>query len=474
MSTYCFIRNKRLLSSELVVPKPKIARLIQTFHEFTEAIKATQLSILDDYFKSDRHRDLANATPEVKLWWQELQELSAEENRKAAIWFSRYCFDPEITLATIESVFIAEREIAASQQKDKEAARSESQSRSPTEYSHVPAQQSDRPNSLENRNTTSRSPNSGSHKPFKINLIVPLIWLIVTLVIAVFDLNQPVDALSSTACENLTQENGDYCSLVTQIVGVEYLDTVVASLPEPLTPEESLVPEAMMNYATENCELHGNIAAGVPLKEAAPFKTPVLSSSAVEMLPDFYVADVQQTNLKEGDLKVRTVCFFNRVKKIGKPYSIDFVAYDRVDLDWPEVAYEPSKRVKSLHTLGKTTRTYNFLSLFGVNTLFTAIAIYLLAVCGMAIKVDSIDTIYQASFILGMTKSILSFLPVFGIFILIPIECIALGITSGCVKGFKIDWNAGYHFVAATAMLLLVSRALFTYLFLGFLTSLFG
>ena len=127
-----------------------------------------------------------------------------------------------------------------------------------------------------------------------------------------------------------------------------------------------------------------------------------------------------------------------------------------------------------MHTLNKTARTYNFASLFGVNTLFTAIAIYLLAICGMAIKVDSIKTIYQASFILGMTKSILSFLPVFGFLIFIPIECLALGITSSCVKGFKIDWNAGYAFVAATAMLLIGSRMLFTFLFLGFLSSIFG
>ena len=150
------------------------------------------------------------------------------------------------------------------------------------------------------------------------------------------------------------------------------------------------------------------------------------------------------------------------------------MAYDRVDPNWSEVAYEPTERIKSLHKLKKTTSTYNFLSLFGVNTLFTAIAIYLIAICGMAIKVDSIETIYQASFILEMTKSILAFLPVFGIFILVPMECIALGVTSSCVKGFNLDWHSGYHFVAATAMLLLVSRALFTYLFLGFLSSIFG
>ena len=92
----------------------------------------------------------------------------------------------------------------------------------------------------------------------------------------------------------------------------------------------------------------------------------------------------------------------------------------------------------------------------------------------MAIKVDSIETIYQASFILG-NDQIYSGFSARGTEINFSTDGrIAMGITSSCVKGFNLDWHSGYHFVAATAMLLLVSRALFTYLFLGFLSSIFG
>ena len=147
---------------------------------------------------------------------------------------------------------------------------------------------------------------------------------------------------------------------------------------------------------------------------------------------------------------------------------------DRIDTEWPEVAYEPTEKVKSLHSLNKTLRTYSFFSIFGINTFFTAIAIYLVAISGMAIKVNSLDTIYQASFILGMIKSIISFLPLIGFFIAIPVECVALGITSVCVKGFKIDWNFGYPFVAATAMILIGARSLLSVSFLNLLYVIFA
>ncbi|MEL6929227.1 MAG: hypothetical protein AAFO95_11375, partial [Cyanobacteria bacterium J06600_6] len=389
----------------------------------------------------------------------------------------RYCFDQEETLTTLKLVFAAEKAIAESKKKAKNQAvkQNESESRSPTEYAHVPQPQSDRDARTNSYYAdTNTAPATTKSSSAKINLLVPIIWLVVTFFLTVADLNKPINAFP-LACENLAQENLDYCLLAGEMMGAESLDLVVENLPEPLEESEYLVSEAMMSNGSMSCELQGNIAAGVPLKEATPFKTPVLNSSPAEILPDFYVSDVEQTNLQEGDLTVRTVCFFSRTKKIGKRYSIEFLAYDQVDLDWPSVPYEATNRVGSLHTLNKTTHAYNFLSLFGVNTLFTAIAIYLVAICGMAIKADSIETIYQASFVLGMTKSILSFLPIFGgLFILVPVECVALGITTGFVKGFNLDWNCGYHFVAATAMLLIILRTLFTFLFLGFLSFIFG
>lgn len=42
---YSFIRNRRLLTADLVPPKENIAQLVKTFHQFNEYIKQHQLPI---------------------------------------------------------------------------------------------------------------------------------------------------------------------------------------------------------------------------------------------------------------------------------------------------------------------------------------------------------------------------------------------------------------------------------------------
>ena len=475
LKSYCFIRNKTLLSSELLAPKFNIAQLIKTFHEFEISVQKKQLPILNDYFHKSCNPSTANFNAEVKSWWNKVLDLNSEEQRKAAIWLSRYCFNSEETLSIIESVFIAKASIEEAEKQTLEVRKN---IHSSTEYSQKILDRDERvthSSSKSKRNNTTRNLKVKSKKGTspKINSFLPIIWLFITLSFAIIDLHKPLISFP-VACENIAAENQAYCSLAAKIVGEESLNAVISNLPEPLKEEENLVSESMMEKGLLNCELYGNIAAGVPFKEAASSKIAPLSSSTKEILPGFYVADVEQTNLKEGNPTVRTACFFYRVKKTSKPYDIKFLAMDQIDVEWPTVAYEPTEKIKSLHTLNKTVRTYSFLSVFGINTFFTAIAIYLLAISGMAIKVDSLDTLYQTSFILGMTKSILSFLPVIGFLALVPVECVALGITSSCIKGFTIDWNTGYPFVAATALLLIVLRTLFSFLFMGLLSFVFG
>ncbi len=475
LKSYCFIRNKTLLSSELLAPKFNVAYLIKTFHEFESSVKDKQLPILDNYFQKACNPSTANFNSEVKLWWDKVLELSSEEQRKTAIWLSRYCFNLEETLLTIESVFITQASI---EEAEKQTLETEKNIHSSTEYSHKILKQDERvsPSSSSNkRKNANRDSEIKSKKgtSSKKKLLVPIIWLFITLSFAIIDLHKPLISLP-VACENIAAENQAYCSLAGKIVGEESLNAVINNLPEPLKEEKNLVPESMMGKGLLNCELYGNIAAGVPFKEAASSKIAPLSSSTKEILPGFYVADIEQTNLKAGNPIVRTACFFYRVKKTSKPDDIKFLGMDQIDVEWPTVVYEPTEKIKSLHTLNKTVRTYSFLSIFGIDTFFTAIAIYLIAISGMAIRVDSLDTLYQASFILGMTKSILSFFPAIGLSILVPMECLALGITSGCVKGFTIDWNCGYPFVAVTALLLILLRTLFSFLFMGLLSFVFG
>ena len=82
LTSYCFIRNKLLLTSDLVAPKENIARLIKSFHLFDLSIKENQLPILANYFSKSHNPDLTNLSHEEKIWWDEILNLSSEEYRK--------------------------------------------------------------------------------------------------------------------------------------------------------------------------------------------------------------------------------------------------------------------------------------------------------------------------------------------------------------------------------------------------------
>lgn len=93
-----------------------------------------------------------------------------------------------------------------------------------------------------------------------------------------------------------------------------------------------------MGKGLENCQIYGNIAAGIPLKEAQPYNNPLLKESRLEMLPDFYVADVEQTNLKERTPTVRTVCFSYRIEKLSGRNDIKLIII-RALLSWLFLAF---------------------------------------------------------------------------------------------------------------------------------------
>ena len=108
LTQYCFIRNKRLLSSELVTPKLNIAHLVRSFNELSEENRETLAPLLHNFLYLDLQIDISNHNSEIKTWWQQITELTPEEKRKAAIWLSRYCFNSELTLSQIQTVFDAE------------------------------------------------------------------------------------------------------------------------------------------------------------------------------------------------------------------------------------------------------------------------------------------------------------------------------------------------------------------------------
>ncbi|VEP14770.1 membrane hypothetical protein [Hyella patelloides LEGE 07179] len=465
LAQYCFIRNQRLLNAELIPPRLNIAQLITTLDRFSEFNRRSQLLILEAYFLNATNPDLSDCDSEVKAWWTDILELSPDENRKLAIWLSRYCYNSEQTLAITEAVFAAQ---AAIDDAKKAASQGQAQAKnsSTTEYNpNLPisaAQGQDGDTSA----TSKRQNGKYRSKPkFFLNLALPIGWTLVTLIIVIIGINSAKSTALPTICDEATGDKS-YCYLATEIVSEKILTESTQNKP-------AFKPESL-DMSLEYCQIYGNIAAGFALKEASSYNNPLLSVSGEEILSGIYVVDVEQVSLEEESTTVRTVCIFEQTETTSWQKGINLLGMDQIDPAWPEVAYQPSEKQQSLNSLNQALGAYSFFSNFGLNTLFTAIMIYVLAISGMAIRADSLETIYQASFILGIVESILAYLPVIGWWVQVPLECIALGITSSCIKGFHIDWSAGYRFVSATALLLIVSRLLLNWLFLALLFKIFS
>jgi hypothetical protein len=295
LSEYCFIRNRKLLSSELVAPHLKIANLLKSFHELTEIDRKNTASLLNDFFKLEKNIELENQPLEIKIWWEQLNELSDEEKRKAAIWLSRYCSDRDTTLAQIQSVFefenlkqIASRESLAETPNSPASIQSESR------------EQNHQKNKTEtSRNSQIKPQNKPTPSSTRINLLVPISWLLATVILIMLGVNSgnsdsPVqEALIPPICQNLSEpETLNYCQLAVGLVGDE-LFTETQQKSVILSPIEEV---DALDLALLYCDKIVNFRAGTPSNDSDSRDAEMISSHSQNILPGIYIAEAKQHN----------------------------------------------------------------------------------------------------------------------------------------------------------------------------------
>ncbi|NJL84505.1 MAG: hypothetical protein HC890_19095 [Chloroflexaceae bacterium] len=103
LSSYCFTRNLPLLSADLPAPSEKIAKLVLFLHELSAAGKEQFLPVLDQCFKNPEER-LPTLPGPMQEQIEEIRRLEPEPWRRAGIWLSRYCYDPETTMTQLSPV----------------------------------------------------------------------------------------------------------------------------------------------------------------------------------------------------------------------------------------------------------------------------------------------------------------------------------------------------------------------------------
>ncbi len=101
LSDYCFIRNQSLLNKEIVAPPLPVAELVTSFHELSASEKQQLLPIMSQLLQQKTPEGIEEIS--AQQWIEKLFTLNEENLRKARIWLSRYCYDPEKTIATLKN-----------------------------------------------------------------------------------------------------------------------------------------------------------------------------------------------------------------------------------------------------------------------------------------------------------------------------------------------------------------------------------
>ncbi len=113
LSQYCFTRNQALLTSEILPPTEKIARLVQSFHGLSLKNQLTTLPHVEHFFRANSLPALDDVNLESQDWLHQLGQIDTANLRKTAIWMSRYCLNPETTMTQVTAVLPLEEVMPA-------------------------------------------------------------------------------------------------------------------------------------------------------------------------------------------------------------------------------------------------------------------------------------------------------------------------------------------------------------------------
>ncbi|ELS02034.1 hypothetical protein Xen7305DRAFT_00017440 [Xenococcus sp. PCC 7305] len=192
-SEYCFVRNQGLLESDLVAPKLNIAYILRFFHDLSQEHKILLLPLLNQHFKlqevvSEAQKE--QLLPETQDWLQKIADLNAEQTRKAAIWFSRYCLNPEKTIAEIQKIFDAEtlKQELENQNSDQQTDSTDPENKKNRDHSQLinsPSSSSGKSHLPQKDQVIEQEVDQKKFSDYNLNLIVPAICVVVTLLFVI-------------------------------------------------------------------------------------------------------------------------------------------------------------------------------------------------------------------------------------------------------------------------------------------------
>lgn len=114
LSEQYFTRNQSLLSGNLTLPSNPVIKWVLAFAELsnaqkTEALPHIDLALRKSTLPADDHISAA-----TQAWFAQLIALDGPDIRKASIWLSRYCLNPQATIQQLSPTTSEQKAASAS------------------------------------------------------------------------------------------------------------------------------------------------------------------------------------------------------------------------------------------------------------------------------------------------------------------------------------------------------------------------
>jgi hypothetical protein len=103
LGQYCFVKNRRLLTTALPSPHPDVARAVLAFHQLDIESQLEIAANLTAFFDRPATTSL-DVFPTAQLdWLEDICAMSVENRKSVAVWLSRYCINRDRVLSELEA-----------------------------------------------------------------------------------------------------------------------------------------------------------------------------------------------------------------------------------------------------------------------------------------------------------------------------------------------------------------------------------
>jgi hypothetical protein len=468
LADYCFIRNKALLTTKILPPEPNIAKLVKFFDEQPENCQLELLSVLEVHLRTPDPKLGEPFDPEVQAWLGELGQLKDMDARNIAIWLSRYCLDPDQTMAAVTAVL-------TNKPLDPDPTPTTSSATSPASASTISpvaggsysGNSSYAPNAASVDEPNSKQGFQAGRLPKEWTLIISVGWFFVTLIVITLAMRSlDTGRIAKLAC--IKSSIPQTCALALQVTGEVAFEDVIPDKRFPFSFEEKQQAIQLCNLAAVTGSGRDVDEEGVDPRAMTGVAQPKVANST-EVLEGLLLVDLQieRSQPQQPAGLVRNACTFAKVKADQPPV---LVGHDEIPADWPKTAYT-SVNVNP-ENLRRAFGVFNIFITLGVGTLFTALALFIAAFLRLGIEVDSFEALGMAAFSLGLVETVTQFIPIFGILGWVAIQVLSLGVVSMVVKGFRVNWAGGYGMIALGVILTTFIRFILNLILFIFLASL--